>query len=64
MFSMGADNYKLQVKEDYVTGKIETLPLHNKLNVPLFTQNVRMVYENYARGKYVPSFNERRCSTS
>ncbi|CAG9992960.1 unnamed protein product [Clonostachys byssicola] len=57
MFNMGADNYKIQVK-DYETGEIETIPLHEKLPLPLMAQNVGMVYKKYAEGAQVPSFED------
>ena len=57
MFNIGADNYKVQVK-DYATGKIETVPMHEKLPLPLLAQNVGMVYEKFADGKFVPTFDD------
>jgi predicted dehydrogenase len=57
LFNMGADNYKIQVK-DYETGEIETIPLHEKLPLPLMAQNVGMVYKRYAEGTQVPTFED------
>ncbi|KAF5865339.1 hypothetical protein ETB97_004550 [Aspergillus alliaceus] len=47
MFNIGADNYKIQVT-DYQTGNIETVPMHEKLPLPLLSQNVGMLYERFA----------------
>ncbi|PIG89808.1 hypothetical protein AARAC_005856 [Aspergillus arachidicola] len=57
MFNIGADNYKIQVK-DYANGNIETIPLHEKLPLPLLAQNVGMVYEKFADGEIVPTFED------
>lgn len=57
MFNIGADNYKIQVK-DYETGKIETVPMHERLPLPLLAQNVGMLYERFADGQFVPSFED------
>ncbi|KAK1141163.1 hypothetical protein N8T08_009330 [Aspergillus melleus] len=57
MFNIGAENYKIQVK-DYATGKIETVPMHEKLPLPLLAQNVGMVYERFADGEFVPTFED------
>ncbi|KAE8378824.1 hypothetical protein BDV26DRAFT_181210 [Aspergillus bertholletiae] len=57
MFNIGADNYKILVK-DYASGKIETVPMHEKLSLPLLAQNVGMVYERFADDKSVPTFED------
>ncbi|KAL2834028.1 hypothetical protein BJY01DRAFT_253265 [Aspergillus pseudoustus] len=57
MFNIGADNYEIRVK-DYETGVIETVPLHENLPLPLFAQNVGMVYERLADGGFVPAFED------
>ncbi|KAF5003672.1 hypothetical protein FDECE_9782 [Fusarium decemcellulare] len=57
MFNIGADNYKVQVK-DYATGKVERVPMHDKLPLPLLSQNVGMVYEKFADGGFVPTFED------
>lgn len=58
MFNIGAENYRMQVK-DYATGSVEKVPLAPKLRqIPLLAQNVGMVYENYAEGGLVPTFED------
>ncbi|CAI6092466.1 unnamed protein product [Clonostachys chloroleuca] len=57
MFNMGADNYKIQVK-DYETGETEMILLYEKLPLPLMAQNVGMVYKRFAEGSYVPTFED------
>ncbi|KAL2798172.1 hypothetical protein BJX66DRAFT_334211 [Aspergillus keveii] len=57
MFNIGADNYKVQLK-NYATGKVETVSLHEKLSLPLFAQNVGMMYERFADGEVVPTFED------
>ncbi|CAG7959249.1 unnamed protein product [Penicillium olsonii] len=57
MLNIGAENYKIQAK-DYATGKIETVPMHQKLPLPLLSQNIGMMYERFADGKSVPTFED------
>jgi predicted dehydrogenase len=57
LFNLGADNYKVQIK-DYATGTIRTVPLHDRLPLSLYAQNIGMVYERFANGSAVPTFED------
>ncbi|KAI9035814.1 uncharacterized protein KD926_002878 [Aspergillus affinis] len=57
MFNISADNYKIHVK-DYANGKIETVPMHEKLPLPLLAQKVGMVHERFADGEFDPTFED------
>ncbi|KAL2807741.1 hypothetical protein BJX63DRAFT_411365 [Aspergillus granulosus] len=57
MFNIGADNYTIRVK-DYEAGEIETVPMHENLLLPLLAQNVGMVYERFADGGFVLTFED------
>jgi hypothetical protein len=57
MFNIGVDNYKVQVK-DYATGKFKVVSLHEKRSLPLFAQNMGIIYKRFADGKVIPSFKD------
>ncbi|KAI9164152.1 hypothetical protein HJFPF1_05791 [Paramyrothecium foliicola] len=54
---MGVDHSKVEMK-NYATGKIDTIPLHEHLPLTLFAQNVGQVYEIFANGGVVPTFED------
>lgn len=57
MLNLGAPDYKIRVK-DYESNRIEIISLHQHLDLPLAAQNVGRLYENFADGKAVPTFED------
>ncbi|KAJ5454925.1 transcription regulator gal80 [Penicillium desertorum] len=57
MLNLGAPDYKIRVK-DYKSGRIEAAKLHDSLDLPLAAQNIGSLYEKFADGKVVPTFED------
>ncbi|KAL5586909.1 hypothetical protein FOVSG1_012045 [Fusarium oxysporum f. sp. vasinfectum] len=57
MSNMGAKDYKVRLKE-YATGRIEEVFLDRPLDLPLTSQNVGRIYENFASGGSHPTFDD------
>ncbi|OQE11183.1 hypothetical protein PENFLA_c079G10163 [Penicillium flavigenum] len=57
MLNLGAPDYKIRVK-DYKSGHIEVAKLHDSLDLPLAAQNIGSLYEKFADGKVVPTFED------
>jgi len=57
MLNLGAPDYRIRVK-DYQSNRIETTRLHQHLDLPLAAQNIGKLYENFADGKDVPTFED------
>ncbi|GIJ84621.1 transcription regulator gal80 [Aspergillus pseudoviridinutans] len=57
MLNLGATDFKIRVK-DYESNRIEVAKLHQHLDLPLAAQNVGRLYENFADGKTVPTFDD------
>ncbi|SPJ72185.1 related to dehydrogenases and related proteins [Fusarium torulosum] len=57
MSNLGAEDYKVRLKE-YATGRIEEVSLDRPLDLPLTSQNVGRIYENFASGGAHPTFDD------
>ncbi|KAJ6113334.1 transcription regulator gal80 [Penicillium sp. IBT 18751x] len=57
MLNLGSSDYKIRVK-DYKSNRIEVVKLHQHLDLPLTAQNVGRLYENFADGEALPTFED------
>jgi predicted dehydrogenase len=57
MANLGAEDYRIRVK-DNATGKIRDIELDSSLDVPLAAQNVGKLYESYAAGDSMCTFED------
>ncbi|THX69131.1 NAD(P)-binding protein [Aureobasidium pullulans] len=57
MANLGAEDYKIKIK-DYETGKISDAELDACLDLPLAAQNVGKLYESYAAGDSLCTFED------
>jgi predicted dehydrogenase len=57
MANLGAEDYQIRVKDD-TTGKIKDVDLDSSLDVPLAAQNVGKLYESYAAGDSMCTFED------
>ncbi|KAI5195618.1 hypothetical protein AUEXF2481DRAFT_31493 [Aureobasidium subglaciale EXF-2481] len=55
MANLGAEDYKIRLK-DYATGDVSDVELDSHLDVPLAAQNVGKLYESYASGQPLCTF--------
>ncbi|THY46150.1 NAD(P)-binding protein [Aureobasidium pullulans] len=57
MANLGAEDYKIRIK-DHTTGKISDVELDACLDLPLAAQNVGKLYESYAAGDSLCTFED------